>query len=95
MGDIQKCVADYFSVDKESICSGRKEKGILRIRRIAIYLCKIKTTVSLFDLGKQFGKKHTTIHHSVNRVKLLMAQDKKLEEDINHISLILDKASGD
>jgi len=60
--NIQKTVADYFSIRVADLKSKRRNRQIARPRQIAMALAKELTSMSLPDIGDAFGgRDHTTV----------------------------------
>lgn len=82
--DIQKRVAEYFSIKTSDMQSARRSQNVARPRQIAMYLSKILTSRSLPDIGRKFGgRDHTTVLHAVRKVEELTANDKEFAEDLS------------
>ena len=55
-------------------------------RQIAMYICRVKLEETLPKIGIAFGgKDHTTVMHSVDKIKREIAKDKNLEIQIEKI----------
>ena len=62
-------VCRFYSID-ESVLRGRlKNKGTNEARQVAIYLIRKLTNLSLPDIGKEFGRDHTTIMNAIRQVE--------------------------
>jgi len=87
IAQIQKKVADHFSIKISDLTSARRSRCVARPRQIAMYLCKILTAHSLAEIGRKFGgKDHTTVIHSVKRVEKLIQDDKEFESEVHAIT---------
>ena len=54
---------------------------------MAIYLIRKLTNLSTPDIGKEFGKDHTTILYSINKVEsMLKNKDQQLQDHIRDIT---------
>ena len=60
-----------------------KNKGTNEARQIAIYLIRKLTNLSLPEIGKEFGRDHTTILHAVNKIETAVKGDNETMK--NHI----------
>jgi len=81
--DIQKRVAEHYSIKISDMYSDKRSKHIARPRQIAMYLSKKLTTLSLPDIGRKFGgRDHTTVIHAVRKIEELIAKDLSFAEDI-------------
>jgi len=81
--EIQKRVAEYYSVRLSDMHSPRRSRAVARPRQVAMYLAKQLTSRSLPEIGRKFGgRDHTTILHAVKKIEELMAKEKSMCEDI-------------
>ena len=89
--EIQKKVADYFSIRLSDMSSPRRARAVARPRQIAMYLSKQLTSKSLPEIGRTFGgRDHTTVMHAVNRIDELSIEDSLLSDDIELLKRTLD-----
>lgn len=88
--EIQKKVAQHFSIKLSDMTSQRRLRSVARPRQIAMYLCKQLTTRSLSEIGRKFGgKDHTTVMHALKRIESLLLNDNDVKEDVDRITRIL------
>lgn len=81
--EIQKKVAEYYSIRISDMHSPRRARTVARPRQMAMYLTKVLTTRSLPEIGRKFGgRDHTTVLHAVKKIEELMGEDKTICEDI-------------
>lgn len=89
--EIQRKVAEYYTVKLSDMMSARRAREVARPRQVAMYLAKKLTPRSLPEIGRRFGgRDHTTVMHAVKRIDELCASDRELEADIGHLSRLLD-----
>ncbi|MEO1051963.1 MAG: chromosomal replication initiator protein DnaA [Bacteroidota bacterium] len=70
---IQKTVAEYFKVDRESLKDKIRKKEIVIARQVAMYFSKEYTNHSLKSIGYHFGgRDHSTVIHAVQSVNDMM-----------------------
>ena len=80
-------VCKFYSVDESILRGPQKTKGINEARQVAIYLIRKLTNLSTPDIGKEFGKDHTTILYSIKKVESALAGgDKSLQDHIRDIT---------
>lgn len=82
---ISEC-CKYFSMDESVVRGKAKDNNVVRCRNIAIYLIRHMMNISLADIGKEFGRDHTTIIHSIERVQDQIAEDKGYAEMVKEIT---------
>jgi chromosomal replication initiator protein len=85
--EIQKTVAEHFSLKQADLLSERRTRSVARPRQIAMYLCKQHTTRSYPDIGRRFGgRDHTTVLHGVRKIEELMPQDDQIARDVEALT---------
>jgi len=85
--DIQKAVAEHYSLRQVDLLSERRNRAIARPRQAAMWLAKQLTTRSLPDIGRRFGgRDHTTVIHAVRRIEELKASDPVLTQDLETLT---------
>jgi chromosomal replication initiator protein len=88
--NIQKTVAEYYSIRVSDLHSKRRTRSITRPRQIAMAISKELTDKSLPEIGEQFGgRDHTTVIHACKKTEELKANDIKISEDYNNITRLL------
>ena len=88
--NIQKTVADFYSIRVFDLKSKRRNRQIARPRQIAMALAKELTSLSLPDIGDAIGgRDHTTVIHACKKVAELSRTDSKVNEDYNSLQKIL------
>ena len=92
--EIQKRVAEHFSIRLTDMSSARRARAVARPRQVAMYLAKQLTSRSLPEIGRKFGNRdHTTVMHAVTRVTELMALDAAFAEDVELLRRMLESCS--
>jgi hypothetical protein len=67
---IQDVVCAHFSMPRKTLVSSIRQNNVVRPRMIAFFLCRYFTTLSLPQIGRQFGgKDHSTIFHGLKKVE--------------------------
>ena len=85
--EIQKTVADHFSLKQADLLSERRPRAVARPRQIAMWLCKQHTTRSYPDIGRRFGgRDHTTVLHGVRKIEELMGLDDQIARDVETLT---------
>jgi len=79
-------IADNYNLTVEDLKSKKRLAKIAVPRQIGMYICRTHLKESLPKIGSEFGgKDHTTVMHSVDKIKKEIAKDKTLEEEINKL----------
>ena len=76
-------VCKFYSIEESIMRGTLKNKGTNEARQIAIYLIRKLTNLSLPEIGKEFGRDHTTILHAVNKIETAVKGDNTTLQ--NHI----------
>ena len=80
-------VCKFYSVDESVLRGPQKTKGINEARQVATYLIRKLTNLSTPDIGKEFGKDHTTILYSIKKMEAALATgDTSLQNHIRDIT---------
>jgi chromosomal replication initiator protein len=89
--EIQKKVAEHYSIRLTDMSSARRARAVARPRQVAMYLAKQLTSRSLPEIGRKFGNRdHTTVMHAVSRVGELMERDGAFAEDVDLLRRMLE-----
>jgi chromosomal replication initiator protein len=89
--EIQKKVAEHYSIRLTDMSSARRARAVARPRQVAMYLAKQLTSRSLPEIGRKFGNRdHTTVMHAVSRVTELMERDGTFAEDVELLRRLME-----
>jgi chromosomal replication initiator protein len=89
--EIQKKVAEHYSIRLTDMSSARRARAVARPRQVAMFLAKQLTSRSLPEIGRKFGNRdHTTVMHAVSRVTELMERDGTFAEDVELLRRLLE-----
>tara|TARA_B100000686_G_scaffold101382_1_gene108576 strand:+ start:21307 stop:22644 length:1338 start_codon:yes stop_codon:yes gene_type:complete len=89
--EIQRKVAEHFSIRLSDMSSARRARAVARPRQIAMYLSKQLTSRSLPEIGRTFGgRDHTTVMHAVSRIESLILEDSSVADDLELLKRNLD-----
>ncbi len=82
--NIQKTVADFYSIKVADMYSKKRPANIARPRQIAMYLAKELTQKSLPEIGELFGgRDHTTVLHAVRKIADERGKDAQLNHELH------------
>ncbi len=88
--NIQKSVADFYSIKVADMYSKKRPANIARPRQIAMFMAKELTQKSLPEIGELFGgRDHTTVLHAVRKIAEERARDGQLNHEIHVIEQTL------
>lgn len=83
--NILEKVSFTFGVTPEQIKSERRDANINSARQAAMYIIREITGLSQDEVGKIFGRNHSTVNSSLKNVNQKMASDSKYKNLINEI----------
>ncbi len=66
---IQKAVCDALGIKLQDIKSKKRTKEISNARKIAMYIAKKLTSMSLTEIGNAFGKDHATVIYACKQIE--------------------------
>ncbi|MBR5000874.1 MAG: chromosomal replication initiator protein DnaA [Firmicutes bacterium] len=80
-------VCKFYSIDESVLRGLLKNKGTTEARQVAIYLIRKLTNLSLPDIGKEFGRDHSTILYAIRKVEVALKSDNSgLQNNIRDIT---------
>ena len=86
IANIQRVIADYSRLSVQDLKSKKRTKQIAFSRHIAMYITRKLTELSTTEIGLEFGgRDHTTVMHSYQRIDILLATDKQLNNTIQQL----------
>ena len=80
---ILKQVSKKHGVSVEDIKSKKKTDSIATARHTSIYIIRKLTDLSLKEIGRVFGRDHSTVISSINKVELNIRTVKNFESELN------------
>ncbi|MCL4116464.1 UNVERIFIED_CONTAM: hypothetical protein GTU68_049856 [Idotea baltica] len=69
MADIEKAVCGFFGVTAKDLKSPSRQRTIAQPRMLAMYLARKHTQAAYTEIGKYFGRNHSTVIAAEKRVK--------------------------
>lgn len=86
MDQLMQIVANNYNITVEDLKSKKRSANISVPRQIAMYICRTVLEESFPKIGIEFGgKDHTTVMHSVDKIKKEIASNPSLEMEIQKI----------
>ena len=75
-------VSEKYGIAVEEIKGKRRTDSIANARHISIYLLREETDLPQTSIGELFGRDHSTIISSLNRIRKMMKEDPHFREEI-------------
>lgn len=83
---VQQLIASNYNITVEDLKSKKRSASISVPRQVGMYICRTYLEESLPKIGLEFGgKDHTTVMHSVDKIKKEIKNDENLEKEIKKI----------
>ncbi len=71
----------FYSIDNETLRGQGRGGKVLQARQVAMYLIRRMTSLSLKEIGQEFGNRdHGTVHNSIKKMEAVMKTDPELNE---------------
>ena len=74
-----------YNISRDDILSSKRTKEVANARHIAIYLLRSIAEMSLPNVGRLFGRDHSTVHASEELIKKKMAQSPLFAAEIDEL----------
>lgn len=88
---IIRTTAQAFGFSVEDVLSSSRRQPLVLCRQIAVYLCRELTDLSLPKIGEAFNRDHTTVLHSVEKVRRILRSDRAVFDRVNQLTQDLRK----
>jgi len=86
MDSIIRVAADYFGLTPNDLKGKKRTANITFARQLAMYIGRDMTDYSTTEMGQDFGgRDHTTVMHSIEKIKGKLITDPSLESTIEGI----------
>lgn len=83
---VQQLICNHYNISLEDLKSKKRMANISVPRQVGMYICRTFLKESLPKIGLEFGgKDHTTVMHSVDKIKKEIKNNSDLENEINKI----------
>ncbi len=84
---VQRAVATHFGLRVADLRARNRARHVTLARQVAMYLCRRRAGASLPEIGRRFGRDHTTVLHAERRIAKLA----KVEPDVRETLLALER----
>lgn len=90
---IPQVVADHYGVPVEALWSKMRTRAVSEPRRLAAWLLKQRTILTLQDIGDILDRDHTTIIYALRMVKAEMQRNPCFARTVDEVQILVTKAS--
>ncbi len=94
ISEIQKICARHFEISVSDLKSKSRTKPLVVARQSAMFMIKKHLDKSLVEIGRAFGKDHTTVINSLRRIESQLGKDSDLKKDIDEIEMRIHNLTG-
>jgi chromosomal replication initiator protein len=91
---IIRATATAYGFTVEDVLSPSRRQPLVLCRQISMYLCRELTDLSLPKIGEHFKRDHTTVLHSVEKVKRILRSDRAVFDRVTQLTQDLRKGGG-
>jgi chromosomal replication initiator protein len=88
---IIRATAVAYGFTVEDVLSPSRRQPLVLCRQISMYLCRELTDLSLPKIGEHFKRDHTTVLHSVEKVKRTLRSDRAVFDRVTQLTQDLRK----
>ncbi len=88
---IIRTTASAYEFTSEDVLSSSRRQPLVLCRQISMYLCRELTDLSLPKIGAAFNRDHTTVLHSVEKVKRILRSDRAVFDRVTQLTQDLRK----
>lgn len=84
-GKIINAVCVYYNVTETQVKSKIRTLQIVMARQISMYLCRTMLDMSFKDIGKEFGRDHSTVMSAVTKIGDQAKSDRSMQASLTEI----------
>jgi chromosomal replication initiator protein len=82
--------ARYFAFSIEELCGSSRRRPLVNSRQVAMYVMRELTDMSYPAIAREFGgRDHTTVIHSVEKVKKLIAERRQVYDQVTELIQVI------
>ncbi|MBQ1264278.1 MAG: chromosomal replication initiator protein DnaA, partial [Oscillospiraceae bacterium] len=80
-------VCRFYSLSEDILRSTQRNRNTSEARQVAMYLIRKNLNLSLPEIGREFGRDHTTVMHALSKVEQLLADPRSgLQDNLRDIT---------
>ena len=82
--------ARYFNFPIDELCGASRRRPLVNARQVAMYVMRELTDMSYPAIAREFGgRDHTTVIHSVEKVKKLIAERRQVYDQVTELIQVI------
>ena len=82
---VVRYVSSYYGIEESRLMGSQRSKNITEPRQIAMFLTKQMTGMGPAEIGKYFGRHHTTVCHALEKVQDALGRSSDLRKQLEDI----------
>ena len=88
--EVVRRIAGYYEIPEKSIYEKTRKREVVKPRQIIMYILREEFNASYPLIGEKLGgRDHTTVIHSCEKIKEEMKSSPSLEQEIDHIRMLI------
>jgi len=87
--DILKEVANAFDVQRSELLGRQRVRRLVLPRHVAMFLVRKHTGDSFPEIGRRFGRDHTTVQHACRKIERALQTDVELRQQVHVVERTL------
>ncbi|MFW6457636.1 MAG: helix-turn-helix domain-containing protein, partial [Planctomycetota bacterium] len=88
--EICEAVTESFDVSMDQLKGRSRRRTVCRARQAAMYFVRKMTDLSLSEVGRWFGRTHSTVKHSVEQAEENMDENPRFADNIDTVREMLE-----
>lgn len=90
IAEVQTSICQEYGIPLEQLKATTNRPAVVQPRQVAMYLARLLTDASLAQIGRAFGgKHHTTVLHSIRKIRSRLDRDTDLQHVIARLLTLL------
>lgn len=85
IAEIQRAIESHFGLTKLDMLSRRNIRHLARARQIGMYLSSVMTLNPINEIGRRFGRDHSTVGWGIRKIEKLIETDAGIKAAVNAI----------
>ncbi len=78
-------VCGHFKTNIGELKSSSRMASLVCARQILMYFLRLELSLSLDEVGSCFGRDHSTVIHSLNKVRIKISQNQKFADEVSRL----------
>ncbi len=89
--EVQRVVAAHFGLRVADLRAKNRARRVTFARQLAMYLCRHRAGASFPEIGRRFGRDHTTVLHAARRIAKLAKVEPEVRAELEALERSLER----